>query len=384
MHVTRWAIESLPPGPLRDFFADPEVLEAALFGAAFPDSGYWVDDPLAREYGEYTHWEPFIQSFIDHLRTSQPPPFTTLEQRKTVAFLLGCGAHGLQDEIFDSLFLFQVSEHDEGDQGDADGGTDFFLVEDGVLPHDIEEFVPMEILLSLYEDLPVEITEDVVRGGVGALRSAYINESVALSIARAFVEDSKVAIPWTRDHYLDPDIPGSLVSEIAPTAAYLEAMWRRLHGDGASDPLVVHRYPDGDRPLRTAEPLRADSYVTFIFGQGVHFDTTDGRLSDASGRGVEANFEGTRWGHPQPRLVRLQPTEFLREGGRYVATLEAGAVRIDGTVEAEPSEFTFDVVGAPMCGPARLARRGVAAGPRALHRCSRPGRFGKLGALLTR
>lgn len=42
VHVTGWAIESLPPGLLRDFFADPEVVEAALFGAAFPDSGYWV------------------------------------------------------------------------------------------------------------------------------------------------------------------------------------------------------------------------------------------------------------------------------------------------------------------------------------------------------
>ncbi|MDG2304095.1 MAG: zinc dependent phospholipase C family protein [Candidatus Binatia bacterium] len=149
VQVTRWAIESLPPGPLKEFFAEPAVREAALFGAAFPDSGYWADGPAEREYGEYTHWEPFIQAFVEHIRTNQPPPFAMLEQRKLVAFLMGCGAHGLQDEIFDSLFLFQVDEHDGGNQEDADGGTDFFLVEDGVLPFDLVEFVPMDALLPL-------------------------------------------------------------------------------------------------------------------------------------------------------------------------------------------------------------------------------------------
>jgi hypothetical protein len=33
VHVTGWAIDSLPPGELRDFFAAPEVRAAALMGA---------------------------------------------------------------------------------------------------------------------------------------------------------------------------------------------------------------------------------------------------------------------------------------------------------------------------------------------------------------
>src|SRR5262245_8508961 len=73
VHVTGWAIENLPPGELRDFFADNEVREAAQFGAAYTDSGYAIEQrkviPLlgatdqeiaqGHEYSEITHWEPF-------------------------------------------------------------------------------------------------------------------------------------------------------------------------------------------------------------------------------------------------------------------------------------------------------------------------------------
>ncbi len=373
VHVTRWAIESLPPGPLADFFANPEVVEAALFGAAFPDSGYWVDDPAAREYAEYSHWEPFIQAFVEKIRAEQPPPFTTLEQRKLVAFMMGCAAHGLQDEIFDSLFLFQVDEHDGGGQADADGGTDFFLVDDGILPFDLAEFVPIDVLLPLYADIPQDITEDVVRNGVATQTSVYVNETSGTTIARAFLDENAERLPWTREHYLDEDIPGSLTAEIAPTAAYLKALWGRLHGTGSTDPLVVHSYPDEGRALRTAEPLLADSYVTLIFGQGIDIGTARGTFTDSRGRSVPFNLDGTRWGHPRPRLVRFQPTQRLREGARYTVSLEAGTERIDGTIEARLTRSMFRVSGQPECGASRrLAGGRVGFGHRSVLAC--PGR----------
>ena len=68
IHVTGWAIEALPDSELRDFFQDPEVMNAALFGAAFTDSGYWPLSgemgEVARTYSEHTHWEPFIADVV--------------------------------------------------------------------------------------------------------------------------------------------------------------------------------------------------------------------------------------------------------------------------------------------------------------------------------
>ena len=66
--MTGWAIEALPAGELRDFFLDEEVFNAALFGAAFTDSGYFPQGGELGEkgsaYSEHTHWEPFIQDFV--------------------------------------------------------------------------------------------------------------------------------------------------------------------------------------------------------------------------------------------------------------------------------------------------------------------------------
>ena len=49
-------------------------------------------------------------SIKDEDRPRAPAPVTTLESKKRVAFLMGCASHGLQDAIFDSLFLRQVEE----------------------------------------------------------------------------------------------------------------------------------------------------------------------------------------------------------------------------------------------------------------------------------
>ena len=116
IHVTGWAIENLPPGELRDFFADPEVFNAALWGSAFPDSGYFPQAGAlaerARDYGEHAHWEPYVQDYVAWMIANDPPPWTTLASQQRVAFLLGNAAHGLQDELFDSLMLALTLEND--------------------------------------------------------------------------------------------------------------------------------------------------------------------------------------------------------------------------------------------------------------------------------
>ena len=98
-----------PAGEVRDFFSEPEVMNAALFGAAFTDSGYWPLSggmgEIARAYSEHTHWEPFIHDVVTWIRANDPPPWTSLESKKRAAFFIGCASHGMQDELFDSLFL---------------------------------------------------------------------------------------------------------------------------------------------------------------------------------------------------------------------------------------------------------------------------------------
>lgn len=348
VHVTGWAIENLPPGELRDFFADPEVMNAALFGAAFTDSGYWPqgDGPLAqraRAYSEHTHWEPFIQSFVEWIAANDPPPWDTDESRLRVAFLMGCAAHGLQDEIFDSLFLFQVGEQDGGGQSEADPATDGFLALDAHLRFVPEPYIPMETLLELYEPLNEDIDARTIQSAVDAMVFLYVREGGWVT-AEGLGNTYSDAIPWTRAHYLDPDIPGSLRAEIVPTGAYLEALWERLHGDFGPEDTVVSTYPTEPRRLRSHEADTIDSVITYVFGAGVErAGLTSTFVAEDGGAEIAHALEGTRWGNAYPRLVRFDPQEDLVPGGWYVVSLNAGAQLIDGQSVEAPMEFRFQV-----------------------------------------
>ena len=350
VHVTGWAIENLPEGELRDFFDDPEVLGAALFGAAFTDSGYWPQggelSQRSRAYSEHTHWEPFISDFIAWIVERDPPPWDDIESKKRAAFMMGCAAHGLQDEIFDSLFLFQVHEHDGGGQDEADPGTDGFLALDGHVRFLPEPYIPIGTLLELYQSLDQAVDEDTILDSVSIMESFYLNE-VGVDVARALGQQHAEIIPWTRDNYLDPNIPGSLRAEIFPTMHHLLGLWKRLHGDLAGDDVVVFAYPESPRRLLGHESGSPDSWATLIFAAGVRYEDTAPTWVDEAGQAVPFTRQNTRWGGEFPRLLRMTPDASLRPGGWYTIGLPAGPALIDGFEMDTPFSLRFQVACAP-------------------------------------
>lgn len=346
IHVTGWAIENLPPGELRDFFDDPDVMNAALFGAAFTDSGYWPQAgelaANARAYGEHTHWEPYVQDFVEWIVENDPPPWDSKESRMRVAFLMGTACHGLQDEVFDSVFLFQVGEHDASGQDEADPASDGFLSLDGHLRFVPETWIPMDALLEIYADLDADITEDTIQRAVDLMMALYVNPGGAEGISTAGTA-SLESLPWTYDHLMDPDIPSSLRSEIVPTMRYIEAIWQRVHSDFDVDDIVIHTWPDAPRRLLGGDPESPDSWITLVFGMGVDIDTVQTALVDDEEVPVAVGQQGTRWGARYPRLVRIQPQAPLEPGAWYRAQLAAGALTIDGREVDASFEHRFQV-----------------------------------------
>ncbi len=350
VHVTGWAIENLPEGELRDFFSDPEVVNAALFGAAFTDSGYWPQggdlSRRSRAYGEHTHWEPFIADFIAWIVANDPPPWDDQESRKRVAFLMGCASHGLQDEIFDSLFLYQVEAHDTKGQDEADPATDGFLALDGHIRFAPTEYIPMDTLVELYARLDQDVDAETILSSVSIMKRFYLNHEVGIDVARALGDRHAPELPWTREHYLDPEIPGSLRAEVFHTMRYLQALWKRLHGDLGPADLVVFAYPEAPRRLLGPDAA-PDNWATLIFGAGLRYDQTAPTWVDDQGDPVAFARNNTRWGEAWPRLIRLQPEGPLVPGGWYTVGLDAGAAVIDGFEMDTPFALRFQVA----CGP---------------------------------
>lgn len=344
IHVTGWAVENMPDDELRAFLMEPEVFNALVFGATFTDTGYAVQESASRAYSEHTHWEPFIQDYVEWIRVNDPPPWTTIESKKRVAFLLGCASHGLQDELFDSLFLYQVEEHDGGaGQDEADPGTDGFLALDDRLRFVPEVDMPLETLLELYAGLDEEITEEVIDEAVTLVTAVYINDTLGPVVAEQLGDQYDDVIPWTREHYLDADLPGSLRAEIYPTMRYQQAIWERLHDGLDADRATVFAYPESPRRLLGPDAGSADSWVSFVFGVGVRYEEDLVELVDADGEVVPTTSGNSRWGPTWTRVVRLMPSVELVAGGWYTARLRAGVETIDGQVSDTPCELSFQV-----------------------------------------
>lgn len=389
VQVTGWAMEELPDGNLRDLLTgDPEVFNAALFGAAYTDSGYapiGADEPAAHAYGEHTHWESFVQDFIDWIRENDPPPWTDLESRKRVAFLMGCASHGLQDEIFDSLFLFQVDEHDAGGQHNADPAVDGFLKLDDLLEFVPTAWVPMDTVLDLYSGLSHEVTADVIQQAVDLMTAAYINDELGPLIAQSLGQQYESELPWTRLHYMDPEVPGSLASEIPATSRYMEAVWDRLHGTFDPDQGVVHTYPGPNGPILGNDPASPDSWVTLVYGAGAAVDSLSATWEDSQGTQLEYKVNGTRWGAHWTRLHRLLPNTSLLPGEWYAVEVAPGLEFIDGSEAVTPYRFQFQGTCTPYTdlpcptepdgGPTAEMSESVGSHDPEGSGCSRTGRF---------
>ena len=115
------AVELLPPGPLKTLLEVNRL--QVLAGAAFPDTGYWVENgtiprPDARpsdDFGETSHWERFYDAYAAHIRAAgcadladPVGPCATM-----IAHLMGAVGHGLGDELWDWLFEPAMADHGE-------------------------------------------------------------------------------------------------------------------------------------------------------------------------------------------------------------------------------------------------------------------------------
>ena len=331
VHVTGWAVEHLPPGPLADFLSEPEVFDALLLGATFPDSGYAIED----DYGELAHWPPFAEGCLADLRARYPLPWDTLVARKHAAFVMGIALHGLQDEIFDTLFLRQVERHDGRGQDDTDPGLDGFLYTDGHLRFSPEYYVPAEILAEVFAEVHGHIvSRATIEAGVTRVKLIVIDAFGG--IGPRLDEVHRPRIPWAAAHYLDPDVPGSLRSEIPATMAFLAALWDRTHGTWAQGPPVAYTSPSPPRRLRSAAPDGVDHWITLVLGAAVRAGTLTPervRLVDGLGQAVPIRVRASRWARDATsgtRLVVLEPLDALAYDAIYGVELHPGLEFFNG------------------------------------------------------
>ena len=326
--ITAEALAGMPGGELRDLLSRPEVLPALLSGSMFPDGGYAVDDG----YGEAAHWEPFQQAYLAWIRDEFGPDYGSNEAAMHLAFLMGLVSHGMADEIFDSRFMELSRVYDPGWQEEnagLDTASDVLLAAavGGLDPP--EEWVPYEVLAGIFaDDLGYEVAVGTLEQGQSLLFTALAY------VEWARTSDERIAYfgglyPWSDEHLLDPEIPGSPPQEAVGVAASWQATWERLNGEPWGAPVVgfVPGHGSFGHPLDSSL-VEARLFATF--GRGVDVGSLDGsvRVTDADGDAVAVDV-GLHYGDHSHALV-VRPQQDWSADTDYVLEVGPGLISYDG------------------------------------------------------
>ena len=225
MLVAQEAINRLPDPQLRQLLLNN--LDAYLVGADYPDSGYIEGN----HYGEDSHWDPFIYTFADYIKEKYPDP--AIQNPKLVAFLFGCAAHRVSDEIMHWTFYPIVAEKDfNGDVNKAhsyaDTGIDLLLNVDKNqwFTEPKVWWVPVSDLVGVYHRMGKdEYTAKEIIWGNSVLALANYSERLIAAPAYPYL---KWKMPWTTANYADWPV-GGLTMDEQKIAEYQTTLWRYLH-----------------------------------------------------------------------------------------------------------------------------------------------------------
>src|SRR3990167_8071088 len=224
MFIAQQVIAALPDAQLRDLLQNN--LDAYLVGAYYPDSGY----VKGTGYGEDSHWDPFIYTFADYIKEKYTQP--ALQNPKLVAFLFGCAAHRVSDEIMHWTFYHEMAREDFHDNRSeahqyGDMGIDLLLNIDKNqwLTHPLVWWVPVNDLLQVYHRMGKDqYTAKEIEWGNAVIYLVGYGERLISPPAYPYLEWK---MPWTAKHYYDWPVGGILMDE-EKIVAYQMDLWQRL------------------------------------------------------------------------------------------------------------------------------------------------------------
>ena len=264
----------------KDEVSDPKLRQflrlrrfELLSGGSFPDTGY-----AAGGYGEISHWERFIDGYVEYLR--ERPGCADLSDplgpcAPYVAHMFGAAAHGMGDEMWDWLFEPLIADHGES----PDFPVSFPPPFEAANIISSQEYAMDTIALAdhfrwadsgYYLPPPNELTPiyDAIGHGQTTeadLVSGFTVGSAALSAERAggAADAPRVReqMPWASAHMDDES--GGVLDSAGGVAGYYDAIWAKVLDEEPPPPKLAAVHPeDGEEgvpfrflPAKTAPGL---------------------------------------------------------------------------------------------------------------------------------
>jgi hypothetical protein len=378
---------------------------AVLSGASYPDAGYYLGGVYpGADFGEITHWERFVNAFVERIRSKPGCAGRLADPRgpcaPLVAYLMGIAAHGLGDETWDWMFEPRMPDHGEHPHArrrvddlpgwaelgplqapllaldDATIGADdhrlFGILNSPEYVMDVVAIAdhgrlwfhslppPVGDLLAVYRAIG---RDDLTADGILV---AWAGITGILAVERASVVEAawvRRDMPWSAAHMTTS--AGGVLHSAEMIAGYYEALWRKLTGDGHPPLRVVGTAPrDGTTgvPVDWAGAQTAagphgdgDKRIIAVLSNGLGYDGPRHRpgairLYDEHGEEVapRPGFPQTGpYGGPGVHSIAFFPAGDLEPCTIYTAEVTTALADHAGATLAESHRWRFTTAG---CG----------------------------------
>ena len=303
--------------------------DAWISGTQYPDAGYvpgFLGQP-SHVWGEESHWAPFIVDYLKEVKKQCAGRYLSNEFcGQLAAHFLGAAAHGIQDQVFDLLFIAKVTEVDHKGQETTDIGIDMILLSE----HDRDEFVPqtwftpVDVLEQVYQNLGFS-EEEANRAQIITTTnlSAFANRGERI-ISPFLYWYFKNQMPWGSRNYMT--YPGGVEYGGEVTANFWRYLWQRLNDINANDVLVTH-LPRANAVNVPIDKRNTESQVSVTFDRYVVPNTVNHnsfRVIDGNGRDIAGTirmFANTQSRTAKANTIYFRPDETLSAATQYRVVL---------------------------------------------------------------
>lgn len=303
-------------------------------GTQYPDAGY-VPGQFGQDkhvWGEASHWAPFILAYLEAVKSRcQGRYLSDPACGQLTAHLLGSAAHGLQDQVFDSLFIPKVVEVDHRGQETTDIGIDMILLREHNRKIAIPKpwYTPDDVLVDVYHSMGMteeEANSKQIRVATQLSELANLGERV---IAPFAYWHYKHLMPWGSRNYMRH--PGGVEFGGKVTASFWEHLWQRLNDQPLAEATITHIPAAGQRDV-AIDKRNTDSQISVTFDRYIIPGSVNAqtfRVTDPQGNVIPGSFSlfaNPAQTHAEAHMIIFRPNQALLHDTTYTVRLDAGVL----------------------------------------------------------
>ena len=285
-------------------------------------------------YGSQAHKSDFVEAYFDYVKDKCGAGGPDCE--RLIAHFLGTAAHGLQDHLYDELFMNKAMTFDMGGKDKHDVWADeIFVVKYDPLHVTPRYYLPKNDLVNVYAGMGQDVSKNDLKTGkfyhwLGAagLRSLALVPYPTYSKKMSFTKANIITHAGGVDH----------TSSV--TADYWEVLWKRLHDDGGEE-RVLATWPEPGADDHAYNHKSLYSRVSVFFTTGMDKSSINQNsfyLEDKDGNRVPATY---RINHDHDNFAALVPAVDLEPGKTYTAVLTTDVKDMKGNSLKEDYSWDF-------------------------------------------